>query len=1399
MAGEYDINLSNGSVLATLYPLETNGPDNRSTPRLVQRAKPEFAIIQIGAISPNAILQIDGDWVDWFPPGLALDIVGSSSNDGSYTVQSTAFIGGDTNITLTGSVPSAVADGNVVINVFALTGDLTYRFVPTFQFDVQNSGANDGTYVVDPFDSYVAGDFTIIPVVAPIPSSGLPFGEIQYTISDTNSSLKLPGKGTINYGEMLIENIVRMTEHFAADDAPELNTDIGSNPAGDPLTGQLWYKTLTGEEGFLFYDGSAWSNYWDFDNGALIFRDQEDSDKDIYLTASETNLPAPWAGGGNNQPGFVIWNQTDPANQEPIFRVLSSDGTEELRAEHDGRIEMNGAVYVKNLSAFGDDNIFDGNMAIGGGTFGGGTTERTLTVEGDGIAVNADTGNDAGVVLDSPAGQGSFVRLENNDTIYGILDLKSTLLAVDLQASNAPVATGNGIGINIESGDAGASAPSYGFGGRIKIEGGANSSAADYSVGGTVEIVGGAITGGSNYANFDTSGPTIPDNLSDYGDYVGGSVWVRGGELTNGGNDAYAGSVVIHGGTSQSDYGIGGNVLIGGGNQNGQYGQGGTVYIRAGSGEGTDAANGKVEILGGYGSSAEEGGEVSVRGGRAPTTGNQYGGRVSLTGGVVTGTNTGKPGDVDIRAGGNYSSAATGDGASVAIRASGGNANGDAGEINITVDNNDLGAGFGSGGNINIEAGAGSASGPNGVLTLRGGSGQTAAGVFDGGYARLYGGNGGGSQGAGGAVVVQGGDAIANEPTSAGGSVLINAGDVPLNADGTGGSVRLRASDGSSGGQITMYAGNANTNNGDAGVVRMFGGSTGGIDGARGNANPDSGRQITIKAGDHTGDFQGGSILIEAGEGGPTSSTTGSNDGGNVTIRAGDSGPDSTPGSSFAGEIYLELGNVDGGSTADLARCRIRNGHLEVQDGQFISQSQSDPYNNEGAPAFTFGSDQDTGLFAPNTNTIGLSVGGNEALRIQNDGTLTVGFRGAGLAGTPYEDLITDGDDIPNAQWVENEISAISWREPVWVQDDTAYANSAAFPTSGTIDGEAIFVGMRVLFSDTVLVSDRDIFTWDGGAWNKNTYNPQTVGDAVYIRYGTSAGKVLAFNEDDEWALISGTGNSTFFQIEKIVAGAAQTVFTLTNPYKLTTDGSRLLVFVDGVKQIYNVGYTETDATTVTMSPPAPFVGGEEVEFYVVAEATTDANIKYETQTGLTGTPVITFGALTYVLNTDSLLVYHNGQKMVKGSDYNETTTSSITWTGTPLVAGDVLEFYSAVPIVAGTKLQDVDDVSNATPQDGDTLVYNSTTLLWEPSSVADENGVNFDELTANGAGTQTIFNTVNVSTVAKTAAKAFQQVFVNGVLQKEGPTFAYQVTGPNQITFNAAVVANADVTVYQL
>lgn len=65
------------------------------------------------------------------------------------------------------------------------------------------------------------------------------------TIATTNASIKFPGRGYLNYGQPVNENMLWIMQNFAGTSAPS-----------NPLQGQLWYDTSIGL--IKCYNGSTW-------------------------------------------------------------------------------------------------------------------------------------------------------------------------------------------------------------------------------------------------------------------------------------------------------------------------------------------------------------------------------------------------------------------------------------------------------------------------------------------------------------------------------------------------------------------------------------------------------------------------------------------------------------------------------------------------------------------------------------------------------------------------------------------------------------------------------------------------------------------------------------------------------------------------------------------------------------------------------------------------------------------------------------------------------------------------------------------------------------------------------------------------------------------------------------
>lgn len=94
--------------------------------------------------------------------------------------------------------------------------------------------------------------------------------------------------------------------------------------------------------------------------------------------------------------------------------------------------------------------------------------------------------------------------------------------------------------------------------------------------------------------------------------------------------------------------------------------------------------------------------------------------------------------------------------------------------------------------------------------------------------------------------------------------------------------------------------------------------------------------------------------------------------------------------------------------------------------------------------------------------------------------------------------------------------------------------------------------------------------------------------------------------------------------------------------------------------------------------------------------------------------------------------------------------------------------------------------------------IYDEDTATW---SLVGNNGTNYDEIVAGASTTITL---TNVTAAAKTSVKTFQQVFVNGVLQRESSgspgSGVYFVVGPTMLKFEPGVLSGGDIiSVYQV
>lgn len=118
----------------------------------------------IGVNTTTEVFTIDGDYTSVFTAGVQFTVYGSTGNDGTWTVSSSALNGGDTEITVTGDITDATVDGYItsLTGVYTITiaTDQTAYFVEDFAFEIVD-GANEGWFTTVS-SSYSAPNTTIV-------------------------------------------------------------------------------------------------------------------------------------------------------------------------------------------------------------------------------------------------------------------------------------------------------------------------------------------------------------------------------------------------------------------------------------------------------------------------------------------------------------------------------------------------------------------------------------------------------------------------------------------------------------------------------------------------------------------------------------------------------------------------------------------------------------------------------------------------------------------------------------------------------------------------------------------------------------------------------------------------------------------------------------------------------------------------------------------------------------------------------------------------------------------------------------------------------------------------------------------------------------------------------------
>lgn len=166
-------------------------------------------------------------------------------------------------------------------------------------------------------------------------------------------------------------------------------------------------------------------------------------------------------------------------------------------------------------------------------------------------------------------------------------------------------------------------------------------------------------------------------------------------------------------------------------------------------------------------------------------------------------------------------------------------------------------------------------------------------------------------------------------------------------------------------------------------------------------------------------------------------------------------------------------------------------------------------------------------------------------------------------------------------EYVDAVALGLSWREPVKVIDNTLYANAAAFPITGTIDGVALTNGDRVLFGNVTVGTDENIFIWNSGtsSWVQDG-NAETDGDSVLVKAGTNAETQWVY-DGANWVQFGGASNAaelTYLRsfIGKTGPGAENPTYTSTN---VVTQATSLETAIGALDAVQGNGAITNDTT----------------------------------------------------------------------------------------------------------------------------------------------------------------------------------------------------------------------------
>lgn len=455
-----------GVQLADILPLESNGPDNKSTPRLIV----DVEFLDKSFPTPTDAFIVNDDVSARFVNGFAFDVVGGPYA-GSYTVDLPGFLPNDvvaqvvdgkthipvTNITstavpydfyagftspsispvpnqpgnyhvtwqLAGNLSGILTAGDEVLFKHILyNGTRLHRMDTVVSVTVTNGGSytNVVTALYDDAFMPVIGVDAQSVMVTPIPAVA-ELGYVQYTVTPAATTLRIVGRGspmyndTVTWGNAMQSNMIQMLEHFAND----------TTAPSSPIPGQLWLNTNTTVGPALMLRatetvrGLDW--YGVVAEGLPVQGDLNMNDHKIAkVTDAATTFPyvASTTGWGNNDQEAMNLRTCDS------LYIAKTGGYDANSANRSGT--MFGSLYMQ------DHRIVFTNMSLNDGN-GNGAVAPDISFNASGVLASQEHTT---LIIDSDnTGVGSLVISKGSTSTASDINLLTVLLTGEVRSNIA--------------------------------------------------------------------------------------------------------------------------------------------------------------------------------------------------------------------------------------------------------------------------------------------------------------------------------------------------------------------------------------------------------------------------------------------------------------------------------------------------------------------------------------------------------------------------------------------------------------------------------------------------------------------------------------------------------------------------------------------------------------------------------------------------------------------------------------------------------------------------------------------------------------------------------------------------------------------------------------------------